>query len=410
MSIEYIKEYVFVIFDKDKIINLITFEIVKRWKKLRIMLLKEVIGHEDLKKKLIQTVNDQRISHAQLFQGTAGQGALALAIAYAQYISCENRQENDSCGVCPSCHKYQKLIHPDLHFVFPLVKTVKAKKGLSDELLEEWRELILDNPYIDENLWYENLGMENKQGFISIEESKDILRKLNLKTFESEFKIMIIWLPEKMNAFSANKLLKFIEEPPEKTILIMVSQRTELILPTILSRVQLIKIPSIDKESLSFAISKRLGIDVIQARDVARISNGSFLEAIRKIESSEDLDSQFENFVEIMRLCYQDKGIEIIDWVDKMFVIGREKQKSFLNFSLRLIRENYMLNLKQSEIVYLTKKEYDFSQKFSSFIHNNNAYQIAESFNEAITDIEMNANARIVFLDLALKLVSLIRN
>ena len=374
------------------------------------MQFKEVVGHHKIKEKLIHTIKGNRVSHAQLFLGSEGSGNLALAIAYAQYISCENKQENDSCGVCPSCIKFQKLIHPDLHFVYPVStsKTVK-KDPVSDDYIAQWRETIIENPYINHNKWYEIIDVENKQGIISKNESYEILRKLNLKTFESEYKIMIIWLPEKMNTFAANKLLKLIEEPPAKTLFLMISENSEQMLPTILSRTQLIKIPKIDNESMRNALCDRFGLSPEKAGDITHLVNGNYFEAQKLISSTEEDNDNFDQFTQFMRLSYQRKVIEIIDWVDEISRIGREKQKSFLSYSLRLIRENFMLNIKNKELVYLTKKELEFSENFSQFINQENVYQIYEELNRAHSDIEMNAYNKIVFLDLALKIIKLIK-
>ncbi len=374
------------------------------------MQFKEVVGHHKIKEKLIHTIKENRVSHAQLFLGSEGSGNLALAIAYAQYISCENKLESDSCGVCPSCIKFQKLIHPDLHFVYPVStsKTVK-KDPVSDDYIAQWRETIIENPYINHNKWYGIIDVENKQGIISKNESYEIIKKLNLKTFESEYKIMIIWLPEKMNASAANKLLKLIEEPPAKTLFLMVSENSEQMLPTILSRTQLIKIPKIDNESMRNALCDRLGLSSGKAGDIAHLANGNYFEAQNLISSTEEDNDNFDQFTQFMRLSYQRKVIEIINWVDEISRIGREKQKSFLAYSLRLIRENFMLNINNKDLVHLTKKELEFSEKFSQFINQENIYQIYEALNRAHSDIEMNAYNKIVFLDLALKIIKLIK-
>lgn len=374
------------------------------------MQFKEVVGHKNIKEKLIHTIQENRVSHAQLFLGPEGCGNLALAIAYAQYISCENKQENDSCGVCPSCVKFQKLVHPDLHFVYPVSTSKAVKKDpVSDDYIAQWRETIIENPYINQNKWYEIIDVENKQGIISKNESYEILKKLNLKTFEAEYKIMIIWLPEKMNAFAANKLLKLIEEPPAKTLFLMVSENSEQMLPTILSRTQLIKIPKIDNESMRNALCDRFGLSPEKAGDLVHLANGNYFEAQNLINSTEEDNYNFEQFTKFMRLAYQRKVIEMIDWVDEISRIGREKQKGFLAYALRLIRENFMLNMKNKELVYLTNKELEFSEKFSQFINQENVSQIYEAMNRAHSDIEMNAYNKIVFLDLALKIIKLIR-
>ena len=374
------------------------------------MQFKEVVGHKNIKEKLIHTIKENRVSHAQLFLGPEGSGSLALAIAYAQYLSCDNKQENDSCGGCPSCLKFQKLVHPDLHFVFP-VATSKAitKDPVSDDYIALWRATIIENPYFNQSKWYEIIEIENKQGIISKNESYEIIKKLNLKTFESEYKIMIIWLPEKMNAFSANKLLKLIEEPPEKTLFLLVSENSEQMLPTILSRTQLIKIPKIDNDSMRTNLCDNFELSFDEANDIVHLANGNYFEAQNLINSADEDNYNFEQFTTLMRLSYQRKIIEIVAWVDEISRLGREKQKSLLVYSIRLVRENFMLNIQRKEIVYLTKKEFGFSEKFSQFIDNDNVTQIYEAFNRAHADISMNAYNKIVFLDLALKIIKLIK-
>ncbi len=374
------------------------------------MQFKEVVGHKYIKEKLIYTVKENRVSHAQLFLGPEGSGNLALAIAYAQYLSCDNKQENDSCGVCPSCLKYKKLVHPDLHFVYPVATSKSVKKDpVSDDYIEQWRETIIENPYINQNRWYEIIDVENKQGIINKNESVEILRKLNLKTFESDYKIMIIWLPEKMNAYAANKLLKLIEEPPEKTLFLLVSENSELIIPTILSRTQLIKIPKIDQESMLSALTDQLGLDPQKANDIVHLANGNFFEAQNILYKTDEEHYNFEQFTTLMRLSYQRKIIDLIEWVDEISRLGREKQKGFLIYSLRLIRENFMLNIQNKDMVYLTQKEFAFSEKFSQFINQENINQLYQVLNRAHADIEMNAYNKIVFLDMALQVVKLIR-
>jgi len=374
------------------------------------MQFKEIVGQKSIKEKLIHTIKENRVSHALLFLGTEGSGNLALAIAYAQYISCGNKQENDSCGVCPSCIKFKKLVHPDLHFVYPVSTSKSVKKDpVSDDYISQWRETIVGNPYINQNKWYEIIDVENKQGIISKNESYEILKKLNLKTFESEYKIMIIWLPEKMNAFAANKLLKLIEEPPAKTLFLLVSENSEHIIPTILSRTQLVKIPRVDKESMQNALCDLYGLAPEKAADIVHLANGNYFEAQNLIDSSEENYFNFDQFTKFMRLAYQRNVIEMISWVDEISTIGREKQKNFLAYSIRLVRENFMLNMKNRELVYLTKKEQEFSDKFSQFINHENVQQLYQVMNRAYADIEMNAYNKIVFLDMALKIIKLIR-
>ncbi len=374
------------------------------------MLFKDIIGQEEIKQKLIQTVKEERISHAQLFLGPEGSGNLALAIAYAQYISCENRGEHDSCGTCASCKKYQKLIHPDLHFVFPVASTKSSnQKPVSDDFINEWRQSILDNPYIKLNQWFSIIGVENKQGSIYSQESGQIIKKMSLKTFESEYKIMIIWMPEKMNISAANKLLKMIEEPPAKTVFLLVSENAGKIIQTIQSRTQLIKIPKIDDENLFNAIKNEFNLDDNRISDIVRLSNGDYSKAIDIINSIEENLINFKYFTILTRLCYKAEVLEIVKLVNEISKTGREKQKNFLSYSLRLMRENFILNKNKPEITYLTNDENEFSKNFKNFINERNIMQITKEFNQAFLHIERNGNSKIIFLDLSLKLIKLLK-
>ena len=370
----------------------------------------EVIGQEEVKSRLIQTVRDNRISHAQLFLGPEGSGNLALAIAYAQFVNCEKKQEWDSCGVCKSCLKYNKLIHPDLHFVYPVATTKSVTKDpVSDDFISDWRNGIIQNPYLNLSQWYQVIGVENKQGIIGKRESQEIIRKLTLKSYEAEYKIMVIWMPEKMNQTSANKLLKMIEEPPAKTLFLLVAEDTTYMLPTILSRTQLVKVPRLRIESLSKALENKHGLSSDESRSIAKIANGNYLEAHNLIKSSEQTEYNYEKFVLLMRICYGRKLMDIFFWVDEMAGIGRERQKSFFQYALRMVRENYMLTVAADSIVYLSEKEEGFSEKFHPFINDRNAMDIASELENAQADIERNAYAKIVLLDLSLKIMKLIK-
>lgn len=380
------------------------------------MQFKEVIGQDHVKRRLVKSVLDGRIPHAQLFSGAEGTGKLALAIAYAQYISCHSRTETDSCGVCPSCHKYGKLIHPDLHFVFPISATERKgdpddDKGpsgkSSDAYLAVWREAILANPYFSEYEWYEKIGLENKQGIISTAESSEVIKKLSLKSFESEYKVMIIWLPERMNLFAANKLLKLIEEPPEKTVFLMVSENPNQLLKTILSRTQQILVPPISPESIALALVDRYRVNPARAHDISRISNGSFQNAL-KMMSEEEENPYFTLYRQLMRLCYRKDVPGLLDWVNEVTPLGRERQKELLSYSLKLSRESLMLNLNLDEISYLAGEEADFGKKFAPYVNPSNIYAIVNELSLANDHIARNGNASIVFTDLCMKLVKLI--
>ncbi|NOZ46860.1 MAG: DNA polymerase III subunit delta [Chlorobi bacterium] len=373
------------------------------------MLFSEVIGQESIKQKLRLTIAEKRISHAQLFYGTEGVGCLPLALAYAQYINCLNRTETDSCGKCSSCKKYNKLIHPDLHFVFPVVKTDTEKKPVSDKFISKWRELVLENPYFTLHDWYSKIQVEKKQGGIFEAESEKIIKKLSLKPFESEYKTMIIWRPEKMNRFTANKLLKLIEEPPPKTLIFLVANQLENILPTILSRTFQIKVPPVNDTYLIEALTKRGNSNINEVKDIVRISEGSITQAIQNIDKSEEDSFNFNNLQTLMRLAFKLKVEAALKWVEEMSFLPREKQKSFLLNGLRILRENFAFKYNLPEIQYMSKTEKDWAAKFSIFINEKNIEQFNKEFNLAHYHIERNANSKIVFFDLVLKVSILLK-
>lgn len=372
----------------------------------------KIIGHKDVKSRLISGVRDTRISHAQLFLGKEGSGTLAMAIAYAQYISCENKLEQDSCGECDSCIKYEKLIHPDLHFVFPVATNAAVKKNpISANFLTSWREAILNDNYLTLEGWQNCLETGNKQLSITKDESIDILKKLSLKTYESEYKIMIIWYPEKFNISSANKLLKIIEEPPSKTLFLLVAQDAEQIITTILSRTQLVKVKQIDEVDLQAAIVARYQLPEGEAANVARLSHGDFNQTQKLIEHSGSEELYQNLFVDWMRSAFKGNVPGLIEWTEEIAktTFGREKQKHFLKYSLHLFRESLMNNYGDDSLERRNPKEHQFLKKFAPYIHGANCIEVIELFNDAIYHIERNANPKILFLDVSLKLTKLLR-
>lgn len=373
------------------------------------MFFNDVIGLGEVKERLVQTVASGRVSHAQLFLGSEGSGNLALAIAYAQFLSCGNRQEKDSCGTCPSCVKYQKLAHPDLHFVYPVATTKEVtSKPVSGDFISQWREAVLENPYMSLFDWLGNLGIENKQGNINAEESGEILKKLSLTTYESEYKVMIIWMAEKMNHFAANKLLKILEEPPEKTLFLLVVQEHDQLLNTIISRTQLVKIHKIPDEELKAALVEKHQLSAEQATMIAHLADGNYNAALHLMNDSENEKVNFSFFQSWMRSCYARKAVELTAWVDSISAIGREKQKNFLAYSLHMVRESLMMNLGANSLVKLGGNELEFVTRFSKFIHPNNGSELTEQLNKGISDIERNANPKILFLDLSFKVMELL--
>lgn len=371
----------------------------------------QIPGQKDAIAKLRQSVHEERVSHAQLFAGSEGCGNLALALAYAKYVSCENRSETDSCGTCKSCVKYEKLIHPDLHFVFPVIKGKKATEPVSDNYIEEWREILGKSPFFSLNSWLDFIEVGNAQGMIFTSEASEIIRKLNLKTFESDFKIMIIWLPEKMHASTSNKLLKLIEEPPDKTLFLLVSEEPDKIIPTILSRCQLVKIPKFCNSDIVGYLMQKYNTPLEKADGIARVSMGNMNRAIELCGTEESSLANLDKFRNLMRFAWKKDIISIISWSEEVAQAGRESQKNFISFALRMLRENLMLTLdqKKNNLVYLSAREQDFSGKFHPFINQNNVDQLADEFNLVYSHIEANGNPRIIFLDLGLKVSRLIR-
>jgi DNA polymerase-3 subunit delta' len=373
------------------------------------MFFKEVIGQDPTKQRLIQSINGQRVSHAQLFTGPPGSGKLALAIAYAQYLACTNRQINDSCGECLSCKKFKKLIHPDLHFVFPVVKTPKFKEPVSDNFLDDWRMMIGKNPYFNIDQWFDQIGVENAQGLIYSHQSEEIIRKLNLKSYESEYKVMIIWLPEKMHVACANKLLKMIEEPPAKTLFLLITDNEEDIISTIRSRCQMITVPPIDPVSVEAALvamPEAVGHDI---RNVVHLSKGNFNKALELLQPDEQTLFNLERFKELMRFSYGRKFLDLFKWADQVASVGRERQKSLLTYFLDLLRENFVYNLKNPNLTFMNNSEEEFSKRFSPFINERNIQELTEVFETAFAHISMNGSARIIFTDVAFKITKLIR-
>lgn len=374
----------------------------------------DVIGHDDLKAMLRNSVDNGRVSHAQLFTGSAGYGVLSLALAYVQYLNCANRQGGDSCGECPSCRQIEELAHPDLHFVFPTA----APKGWSGQqkptssyFMAEWRRLALDTDLcFDEQALYAAIGIDNAQGLIAKKEADEIIRTLSFKSFESEYKTVVVWLPEKMNEEAANKLLKTLEEPWEKTLFLLLSEHPEQLLPTIVSRTQEVGVPRIDPESLTRYGTERMGAQPDEARAAAQLADGSILE-LRRILSSENRSAEednFELFTSLMRLCYSQRHLEIFDWVERVAATGRESQKSFLEYSLGMFRESYMLSAGMNEVSYLWGVERDFCTKFSPFVGNHNIEELVLETESALRDIAQNGNVKIVLTHYALSVSKLI--
>lgn len=368
----------------------------------------DIIGHNDLRRRLAAQIEAGRVSHAQLFTGKAGYGTLPLALAYVQYLFCPNRKDGDSCGVCPSCRQVSELAHPDLHFVFPVNKREKkaSETITSDMFLDLWREIWHQKQGIfSAEEWYERLDLgKTMKGLITAKESEEIIRKLSFKSFSSDYKAMIIWLPETMNQEAANKILKILEEPWDKTLFILVSEHPELLLQTITSRTQEVSVGRIDTATLE-RVAREGGVsNEAEARNMARLAGGSLLELgeLMRGETDEARHNYFELFCRLMRLSYNDRHLELFEWADDMAALTREGQRQFFLHAVRLLRESYMLHAGLSNISYLWGEEADFCRRFAPFIGNQNIEYLVSEIERAMLQIAQNGSPRIVFTHFAL--------
>jgi DNA polymerase III subunit delta' len=365
------------------------------------MFFRDIIGQHETKQRLVQTVSGQRISHAQLFFGSEGYGALPLAAAYAQYIQCTNRGETDSCGECPSCQKHAKLVHPDLHFVFPVA--ISKDVRTSTNVISEWREAFLENPYLTLDEWFAKLNADNKQPVIGTDESVEILRKLSFTTFESEYKIMIIWLAEKMNLTSANKLLKILEEPPDKTLFLVITENEDQLLRTIVSRTQLVKVRAIPDADLRDAIIQKYSLSHDDAEKIAFQADGSFSAARQIMDRNEQAVFNLATFQKWMRASLKFDAPKVLEAVEELAAVGRERQKHFLSYSLTLVRECLLMNYADKSLVRMSGEELAFITKFSPFIHAANGESFITELDRALLHIERNGSPKMIFLDLSFK-------
>ncbi|MBQ8361453.1 MAG: DNA polymerase III subunit delta' [Bacteroidaceae bacterium] len=370
------------------------------------MYFKNIIGQEEAKRRIVQEVGEGRVPHARLICGPEGSGKLPLAVAYARYLCCTDRQGGEACGRCPSCVKFDKLVHPDVHFVFP----VKSSSNVSDDFLREWRSLMLKSPYFSFPQWMETMGVENQQPLIGVRESDVIARKLNLKASAGGYKVMIIWLPEKMNVQSANKLLKLLEEPPRQTVFLLVSEQPDTLLSTIQSRTQRMELRKLAEPEVKRALEEHYGLQEADAATVAHLSGGSFLKALESIRLSEDSRAFFDLFVSLMRLSYQRKLREMKLWSEQVAAMGREKQKHFLDYCQRSLRENFIFNFRRQELVYMTPEEQAFSQRFAPYVNERNVMGIMEELALAQQHVEQNVNPKMIFFDFALKMIMLLKS
>ena len=363
----------------------------------------QVIGQQRVKESLTRLVDAERIPHAMLFLGPGGCGKLALAIALAQYILCENKQDRESCGTCRSCSKVSKLIHPDVHFTYPIIGT----KVTSPQFLAQWRTALLDNAYLDVNYWLQFIGAENKQGNINKDECLRIIKQMSLKSFETKYKILILWLPEYLQK-EGNRLLKLIEEPPENTIFILVAEEQERILNTILSRCQIVKFNALSDEEVVEGVIEKTGIAKEQAEAAAHLANGDLNEALTLTSNVENDNAVL--FLEWMRKCYIGNGAELVPWAEKFAALGRERQKHFFQYGLHFMREFMLYKLTGSDQVRLRKPELDTVRKLSKVVAFEKIEPITQLFNDSFYFIERNANAKVLGLDASIQMNQIFKN
>ncbi len=372
------------------------------------MLYAEVVGHEALGAKLRESVRSGRVAHAQLFEGQEGSGALALARAHAQYLTCEQPTEADSCGECTSCKAHAKMQHPDLHWCFPFFKADGQEKATSEPHQGTWREAMLEGPYLGVEDWLDRLGADRKQLFISVDEALEVNRKLGLKAFHGGWKVWICWLPETMRVDTANKFLKLMEEPTDRTVMLFVTQHSDRLLATIRSRVQRIQVPNLRPEEATQGLVQRWGVDADMAASLAHVSDGNLAQALRMAKVGQD-QPDLERFSAWMRSCWARDGRAMVEGSESFASLGREGQKRFLHFALHLVRQSIVGHYGAKELVRLTPAESAFLTKFSKFIHHDNVMALREALEEAHSDVAGNVNGKLVFVDLSLRVHRLLR-
>lgn len=362
-----------------------------------------VIGQQNVKDHLIREVQSDKIGHAHLFLGKSGYGTLPLALAFIQYVFCEQRSDTDSCGVCRSCKAVSGLNHPDLHFVFPVINN---DKETSNELMPLWREQILENPYFDPLDWSEKMDSKaRKKAVIAGRESDEIIKKLSLKSFSGGVKVMLVWCAEEMNATSANKLLKIIEEPPQHTVFVLVAETADRILQTILSRTQIFVVPRLSQEDLLQNITNSEQIATEEAQSIAARVEGNLIEARRLLEHLDSQDQNRQLFIALMRVCYKKNVIDMLAWSDEVSKLNRFQQKFFIEYALHMFRQSLLKNYTDEQLIRVSSEEKSFLENFAKFISGNNVFDFMEAFNNAHYYIDRNANSKILFTNLCFQVM-----
>ncbi|MFN4144288.1 MAG: ATP-binding protein [Runella sp.] len=371
------------------------------------MFFRDIIGHDDTKRALLRAVQHNHLAHAQLFDGKAGSANLALALALATYLNCEDRQPDDACGQCASCFKMRKLVHPDLHFVFPLPRTPKEGEDLLAELTPQWRSFLTESPYRTLSDWLAFIGTSgNQQGIIPIREARNIINKLALKSFEGEYKIMLIWQPELLNNQAANALLKILEEPPAKTLFLLVSSESERLLTTIISRTQRVVVGAFDDAQITRFLTQK-GINETQARQAAYLSEGNLATALRLLEETDN--DRHTWFAHWMRRCYTCDWVALVKLADEFDAMTKEKQKGIFDYSLHLFRDLLLWQNGAEALIRLQDDELTFVQNFGKVVEGTAIERLIQEINAGYYHLERNARAKILFLDISLTAARLLR-
>jgi DNA polymerase-3 subunit delta' len=368
------------------------------------MLFKEVIGQPVVKKHLAEMVGQNRLSHALLFSGKEGSGALPLAIAFAQYVLCENKGE-DACGECNACKKAGDLVHPDIHFSYPVISRKPGDKPVSTDFISEWREFISSYSYGNAYDWLQFIGAENKQGNISAQECNDIIRKLSLKSFESGYKILVLWMPEYLGT-EGNKLLKLIEEPPANTLFILVAENEALILPTIISRTQLVRVPPMSADDIQRALVEKSKLNNEQARQIALVCGGNYRESLQMVQhAGEDWQSLLREW---LNAIMKSGPVAQVKWIEEISKQGREKQKQFLRYFNHLLEQAIKMQVMQGHDLPFPENEKDFATRLNKMTDVSQQRAIIEELDKASYYIERNANSKMLFHALTIKLYHII--
>ena len=369
----------------------------------------DIPAHEHVKERLRALVDNNRLPHALLLEGPEGVGKFALARALAQYLHCENRINGDSCGICPSCRQHDTFNQADTFYSFPVLKSV-ADAGISDDLMPEWKSFLAGNPFMNFEQWLTALGNPNGQPLIYSAESLNIIRKFSTTSYSTRYKVLLMWLPERMQPDCANKLLKLIEEPLEDSILIFTSDNPQLILPTIYSRLQRIKVKRLPDGDVSHYLHTRYSLSDADAAAVAHLADGSIIAAEKQISVSDESRQFLQYFIGLMRGAWQRKVAVLKKWSVDVATLGREAEMRFLDYCSRMMRENFIYNIGDGSLVYLNSEEQSFCRNFAPFINERNVESLLSEFNQAKTDIAANGNAKIILFDLAIKIILLLKN